>query len=86
MRRSQRLNRFRNSVAIAAIVAGLVASASLLAAAHVPTTMQPVRAAHEHIRAQREFTYLPNGLIKWNGVPPDYCDLLSAGCESYLSN
>lgn len=71
-----------NSVAIAATAVSLVASTSLPAAAHVRTVMRPVRESH----VQREFTHLPSGLIKWNGVPPDYCDLPSAGCESYLSN
>lgn len=77
---------FRNSIATTAIAVGLIAGASLPAAAHVRTAMQPIRAAHEHLRVHRDFAYAPNGLKEFVGVPPDYCDLPSAGCESYLSN
>jgi hypothetical protein len=77
---------FRNSIATIAIAAGLVAGVSLPAAAHVRTAMQPAGAAHEHTQVHRDFTYAPNGLKEFGGVPPDYCDLPSAGCESYLSN
>jgi hypothetical protein len=86
MRRIQRLNRFQNSVAIAAVAVGLVASASVPAAAHTRAALLPVRAAQEHVQTHRQFTYAPNGLKEFVGVPPDYCDLPSAGCESYLSN
>lgn len=88
MRKNQRLSRFRNSMAIAAIAVGLVAGASLPAAARVDAAMQPVRAAREHVRMHRDLKYAPvqPGPTFVPGVPPDYCDLPSAGCESYLSN
>ena len=62
MRRIQRLNRFQNSVAIAAVAVGLVASASVPAAAHTRTALLPFRATQEHVQTHRQFTYAPNGL------------------------
>ena len=77
---------FRNSIATVAIAVGLIAGASLPAAAHARAAMRPSRAAQVHVQTHRNFTYAPNGLKDFVGVPPDYCDLPSAGCESYLSN
>jgi hypothetical protein len=76
---------FRNSIATAAIAAGLIAGASLPAAAHVRVGVQYSRAGREHAQIDRAFNYAPVPPAA-TYPPPDYCDLPSAGCESYLSN
>ena len=77
---------FRSSLAIAAIAVGLVAAHSPLASAHVATG--PDQARHEQVQMHRGLTYAPvqSAPTYTPGVPPDSCDLPSAGCESYLSN
>ena len=88
MCKKQYLTRFRSSLAIAAIAVGLVAGQSLPAAAHVSVAMHPDRAGHEQVRMHRYVDYAPvePALTYTSSPPPDYCDLPSAGCESYLSN
>jgi len=88
MSRNQHLTRIRSSLAIVALAVGLVAGASLPATARVGVAMQPGWAAREHVRTHHHPIYAPvqPGLTYVPSVPPDYCDLPSAGCESYLSN
>jgi hypothetical protein len=88
MRKNQLLTNFRRALAIAAMAAGLLAGASLPAAAQASLARQPSRAAQEHVQMHRDFKYeaFQPGLTFEPGVSPDYCDLPSAGCESYLSN
>ena len=88
MCKMQYLTRFRNSLAIATIAVGLVAGQSLPAAAHVSVAMHPDRAGREQVQMHRDLNYAPvkPALTYVSSAPPDYCDLPSAGCESYLSN
>jgi hypothetical protein len=88
MCKNQLLTRLRSSLAIAALTVGLVVSASLPAAAHTRATMQPGWAGREHVKMHRvlNYTSVQPGSTYVPSVPPDYCDLPSAGCESYLSN
>ena len=88
MCKKQYLTRFRSSLAIAAIAVGLVAGQSLPAAAHVGVATQPDRARREQVQMHRNLNYAPvqPALTYASSAPPDYCDLPSAGCESYLSN
>jgi len=88
MRNDRYSTRIRSSLAIVATTIGLVAGASLPAAARVNVAMQPGSAAHQHVRTHRHIIYTPvqPGPTFVPAVPPDYCDLPSAGCESYLSN
>jgi hypothetical protein len=88
MCKTQCLTRFRSSLAIAAIAVGLVAGQTVPAAAHVGVAMHPNRAAREQVQVRRNVNYAPvqPAPTYTSAVPPDYCDLPSAGCESYLSN
>ena len=88
MCKMQYLTRFRNSLAIATIAVGLVAGQSLPAAAHVGVAMQPDRGGREQVQMHRNVDYAPVQPARTyaSSAPPDYCDLPSAGCESYLSN
>jgi len=88
MYKKQHLTRFRSFLAIAAIAVGLVAAQSVPAAAHVGVAMHPDRARHEQVQMHRNVGYAPvePALTYTSSPPPDYCDLPSAGCESYLSN
>lgn len=86
MRKNQHLTRFRVALATAAITVGLI-GASLPAAAHVTAATQPARVARDHVQMYFDSKYrLPDDLIYTPGVPPGYCDLPSAGCESFLAN
>jgi hypothetical protein len=87
MCKKQCLTRFRSSLAIAAIAVGLVAGPSLPAAAHVGAK-QPHWAGREQVQMHHHLNYTPveRAPTFVSSVPPDYCDLPSAGCESYLSN
>ncbi len=87
MCKKQYLTRFRSSLAIATIAVGLVAGQSLPAAAHVGVAMQPDRGGREQVQMQmhRNAPVQPARTYA-SSAPPDYCDLPSAGCESYLSN
>jgi hypothetical protein len=88
MCKKQHLTHFRSSLAIATIVVGLVAGQSVPAAAHVGVVRKPDRAGREQVQMHRNVNYAPvqPALTFASPVPPDYCDLPSAGCESYLSN
>ncbi len=88
MCKKQYLTRFRSSLAIATIAVGLVAGQSLPAAAHVGVATQPDRARREQVQMDRNLNYAPvqPALTYASSAPPDYCDLPSAGCKSYLSN
>jgi hypothetical protein len=87
MCKMQYLTRFRNSLAIATIAVGLVAGQSLPAAAH-GVAMQRDEAGREQVQMHRNLNHAPvqPALTSASSAPPDYCDLPSAGCESYLSN
>jgi hypothetical protein len=90
--------RRRALVGFAAVAAGLVAGASLPAAAsaaanlparaRVNVALQPNWTGRGHMKMYRDLNYglVQNKLTYAQGGPPDYCDLPSAGCESYLSN
>jgi hypothetical protein len=90
--------RRRALVGFAAAAVGLVAGASppvaASAAANLPTSArvnvaaQPNWTGREHVKIYRGLNYglVQNGVTYSPGGPPDYCDLPSAGCESYLSN
>jgi hypothetical protein len=88
MCKKQHLTHFRSFLAIATIAVGLVAGQSVPAAAHVGVAMQPDRAGREQMPMHRNFNYAPVRPARTYASypPPDYCDLPSAGCESYLSN
>jgi hypothetical protein len=88
MFKNQQLTRFRSSLVIAALAVGLVAGTSLPAAASLRGPTQPGWAGREYVRIHGDIKYAPvqPELTHVRGVPPDYCDLPSAGCESYLSN
>ena len=84
MCKKQHLTHFRSSLAIAAIAVGLVAAQSVPAAAQVGVATH--RARHEQVQMHRNVDYAPVQPAYTSSPPPDYCDLPSAGCESYLSN
>ena len=88
MRRNLAITRFRNYLATAAIAVGLVAGTSLSAAAYVGVAMRPGKIEPEHVQMHRHFKYarVRRGLTYRPSVPPDYCDLPSAGCARFLSN
>ena len=88
MCKNQRLIRFRSFLAIAAVAVALVAPANVQAAARADVAMQPSWAGREHVKVHRDpnFAQVRVGATYVPSVPPDYCDLPSAGCESYLSN
>jgi hypothetical protein len=88
MCKKQHLTHFRSLLAIATIAVGLVAGQSVPAAAHVGVAMQPDRAGREQMPMHRNVNYAPVRPARTYASypPPDYCDLPSAGCESYLSN
>jgi hypothetical protein len=75
------------AVAVLAIEIDTAAAHCARKAARAPDSVpQQLR---EHVQMHRDFKYRqvePNGAIYTPGVPPDYCDLPSAGCESYLAN
>ena len=60
---------------------------NLPAAAHVDVALRSNWTGRGHVKMYRDLNYglVQNKLI-YAGGPPDYCDLPSAGCESYLSN
>jgi hypothetical protein len=76
---------FRGALAIAATAVGLVAVTTLPAAAHMRVAVQHSRAGREPAQVYRAFNYAPLPPAT-TYPPPDYCDLPSAGCESYLAN
>ena len=86
MRKDRFSTSFRGALAIAAMAVGLVAGMTLPAAAHVRVTGQHSRAGREHAQMYRAFHYAPLPPPATTYTPPDYCDLPSAGCESYLAN
>lgn len=89
MRKNLPLTRFRNYLTTAAIAVGLVtAGASLPAEAHVGVAMRSGTIEREHVQMHRHFKYarVRRGLTYRPSVPPDYCDLPSAGCVRYLAN
>jgi hypothetical protein len=88
MCKKQYLTRFRSSLTIATIAVGLLAGQSVPAAAHVGVATQPDRAGREQVQMHRNANYAPVRPARTytSSAPPDYCDLPSAGCESYLSN
>jgi hypothetical protein len=51
-------------------------------------TLPPLSSLNLLTIRDRDFKYAPVQPAPTfvPGVPPDYCDLPSAGCESYLSN
>jgi hypothetical protein len=88
MCKKQHLTHFRSFLAIATIAVGLVAGQSMPAAAHVGVAIHPDRAAREQVQTHRNANYarVQPAPTYASYPPPDYCDLPSAGCESYLSN
>jgi hypothetical protein len=87
MRKDPRLIGFRNCLATAAIAVSLVTGANLPAAAHVGAGMRANRAVREHVLVRKlKYEPIQSGVTVTSSAPPDYCDLPSAGCESYLSN
>jgi hypothetical protein len=90
--------RRRALVGFAAVAVGFVAGASLPAAAsaaenlpaaaRVDVALQPNWPGRGHVKTYRDLNYglVQDKLTYAHGGPPDYCDLPSAGCESYLSN
>jgi hypothetical protein len=50
--------------------------------------MQRDGAGREQVQMHRNLNHAPvqPALTSASSAPPDYCDLPSAGCESYLSN
>jgi hypothetical protein len=88
MCKKQHLTHFRSFLAIATIAVGLVAGQSVPAAAHVGIAVHPDRAEREQMPMHPNVNYAPVRPVPTSASypPPDYCDLPSAGCESYLSN
>jgi hypothetical protein len=82
MCKNQHMTRFGSLLTIGVVAVGLVAGATLPAAARVGAAEHP--SWGEYVQTHRDF--VQPGLPYVSRVPPDYCDLPSAGCQSYLSN
>jgi hypothetical protein len=89
MCKNQLLTRFRSSLAIAAVAVGLLAAASLPAAASIGVATQPNWAGPEHVQIYRHFNYAPvqPGLTYVPSESSGSCEPLpGASCQGYDVN